>query len=134
MRIVLDTNILISALFFGGKPKTILDYIVDGKIIAFVSREIIEEYKEVVDRINILKNGSISIDLLLNLFTLINVVSDIKICRDKDDDKFINCAIDSKSLYVVSGDNDLLVIKRYKDITIISADDFLKQLNIYVMN
>ena len=58
MRIVLDTNILISALFFGGKPKTILDYIVDGKIIAFVSREIIEEYKEVVDRINILKNGS----------------------------------------------------------------------------
>ena len=36
--------------------------------------------------------------------------SDLKICRDPDDDKFINCAIDAKAIYIVSGDNDLLTI------------------------
>ena len=70
----------------------------------------------------------------MNLFTLINVVSDVNVCRDKDDDKFINCALDSKSLYIVSGDNDLLVIKNYQDIAIITAVDFINIINNHVMN
>ena len=45
-------------------------------------------------------------------------------CKDPDDDKFINCAIDSKSLYIVSGDNDLLVLGEYNNIKIITATQF----------
>ena len=53
--------------------------------------------------------------------------SNVKVCRDPDDDKFINCALDSKSLYIVSGDKDLLTIEKYEDIEIITAAEFCKR-------
>lgn len=49
------------------------------------------------------------------------------VSRDPEDDKFINCALDTKSLFIVSGDNDLLVLKKYKDIEIITAQEFCKK-------
>ena len=48
----------------------------------------------------------------------------LKICRDPDDDKFINCAIDAKAIYIVSGDNDLLTIKNFAGIEIVTAREF----------
>ena len=54
-------------------------------------------------------------------------VSDLKICRDPDDDKFINCAIDAKAIYIVSGDNDLLDIKNFAGIEIITAREFYEK-------
>ena len=51
-------------------------------------------------------------------------VSDLKICCDPDDDKFINCAIDVKAIYIVSGDNDLLAIKNFEGIEIVTAREF----------
>ena len=48
----------------------------------------------------------------------------VKISRDPDDDKFIECAKDAGALYIVSGDKDLLVIKQYENIRIITAKDF----------
>ena len=51
-------------------------------------------------------------------------VSDLQICRDPKDDKFINCAIDAKAIYIVSGDNDLLTIKNFAGIEIVTAREF----------
>ncbi len=53
--------------------------------------------------------------------------SHIKVCRDPDDDKFLECAKDSRAFYIVSGDKDLLVIKQYENIQIITAKDFYEQ-------
>ncbi|MBR6012692.1 MAG: putative toxin-antitoxin system toxin component, PIN family [Selenomonadaceae bacterium] len=58
------------------------------------------------------------------------IESNLKICRDPDDDKFINCAIDAKAIYIVSGDNDLLTIKNFAGIEIVTAREFYdKYLN-----
>ncbi len=50
--------------------------------------------------------------------------TNIEVCRDPDDDKFIECAVDAKALYIVSGDNDLLVIGEYENIQVITAKVF----------
>ena len=97
MKIVVDTNILISGVFFGGYPRRILTSIVDRKITACATIEII------------------------------NPVSNIEICRDPDDDKFLQCAKDSHALYIVSGDKDLLVIGKYEDIQIVTAKEFCEK-------
>ncbi len=55
---------------------------------------------------------------------MIETETEIKTCRDPDDDKFIECAVDAGALYIVSGDNDLLDIGQYNDIMIITAKEF----------
>ena len=55
---------------------------------------------------------------------IIETESEIDVCRDPDDNKFIECAVDAKALYIVSGDNDLLDIEEYDGIRIITAKEF----------
>lgn len=55
---------------------------------------------------------------------LIEPTSSTNICRDPDDNKFLNCAKDSDALYIVSGDEDLLILKEYGVTKIITAKDF----------
>ena len=49
----------------------------------------------------------------------------MELCRDPDDDKFIECADDAKCVYIVSGDKGLLSLKKYKDIEIVTVADFM---------
>ena len=53
--------------------------------------------------------------------------SHIEACRDPDDNKFIECAIDNRCIYIVSGDKDLLVLEQYEDIGILTVSEFLEQ-------
>ena len=127
MRIVIDTNVLISGLFFGGKPYKVLRAVINDEIEAAITDEIEYEYRRIVDealrKFKVTK-AKASLENCLCKLTRIDSVSDIKICRDPDDDKFINCAIDSKALYIVSGDKDLLTLKNVKDVDIITAAEF----------
>lgn len=127
MKIVVDTNVIISGIFFGGKPGEVVKAIVNSKVKACATKEILDEYIEIVERMILDKHGEMNPDLLtllINSFELINRKSRIKISRDPDDDKFIECAKDGKALYIVSGDNDLLVLKKYDNIKIITAKEF----------
>lgn len=55
MRIVIDTNVLISGVFFGGFPRKILSSVVSGKLIACATTDIINEYEEIVQEILVIK-------------------------------------------------------------------------------
>lgn len=131
MRIVIDTNVIASAIFFGGKPYQLLRYIMDGQVDVVASKEIVDEYEEIVLRLK-QKYPSISTRIplqeILGRFEIIRVTTDIHISRDPDDDKFISCAIDGKCLYIVSGDRDLLDIENYGDIEILTVVDFLNRI------
>lgn len=130
MKIVIDTNVLISGVFFGGFPRKILSSIVNREITACATSEIIDEYEEVVQEMIEQKAGHIDRGLLAPLIQTMEViepVSHIKVCRDPDDDKFLECAKDSCALYIVSGDKDLLVIEKYENIRIVTAKDFFEQ-------
>lgn len=130
MKIVVDTNVLISGVFFGGFPRKILSSIVGRKMTACATAEIINEYEEIVQEMIDRKQGHINRAILAPLISameIIEPVSHIKICRDPDDDKFLECAKDSHALYIVSGDKDLLVIKEYGQIQIVTAKDFCEK-------
>ena len=121
MKIIVDTNVVISGTFFKGKPRDIIIAIANNLFDVYASPEIIAEYKEIMDEMIERKQGTIDRNVLNYFISKLNIIetkSDVKICRDPDDNKFINCALDSKSLYIVSGDKDLLSIGKYKDIEI----------------
>lgn len=130
MKIVIDTNVLISGVFFGGFPRKILSSIIGRMFTACATVEIIDEYEEIIQEMIDRKQGHINKNILTPLIRameIIEPISDVKISRDPDDDKFINCAKDARALYIVSGDKDLLVLEQYENIQIITAKEFCEK-------
>ena len=130
MRIVVDTNVLISGVFFGGFPRKILRASVEGRVRACASMEILNEYQEIIREMVLRKQGNIDVSILNPLIRSMEIIepaSQIEICRDPDDDKFINCARDAHAMYIVSGDKDLLVIQQFENISIVTAKEFCER-------
>jgi len=130
MKIVIDTNVLISGVFFGGFPRKILVSIVNQKVTACATAEIINEYEEIIQEMIKRKQGHINKSILSPLIKTMEIIeptTHIEICRDPDDNKFLECAKDSCAIYIVSGDKDLLVINKYENIQIITAKDFCEK-------
>ncbi|MCI8642878.1 MAG: putative toxin-antitoxin system toxin component, PIN family [Lachnospiraceae bacterium] len=130
MKIVIDTNVLISGVFFGGFPRKILSAVVGKEITACATSEIINEYEEIIQEMINRKQGHINKSILsplIKTMEIIEPITQVEICRDPDDNKFLGCARDSHALYIVSGDKDLLVINEYEKIKIVTAKDFCEQ-------
>ena len=126
MKILIDTNILISALFFGKFPKEFLNEVLVKNFEICINDKILDEYEATIHK-KILKKkilDEVLYEKFLQDVRFFESVSDLKICRDPDDDKFLNCAIDAKAIYIVSGDNDLLTIKNFEGIEIVTAREF----------
>lgn len=127
MRIVIDTNVLASGVFFGGAPRLVLEAISSRNIDAFATSEILEEYHKTIDRLMVKYGGQFNAEGLSRFQMMINLVdvhTKVTVCLDPDDDKFLGCALDSRAVYVVSGDKDLLTLKNYEGIEIITAREF----------
>lgn len=127
MRILIDTNILISGLFFNGLPKKLLSEIDFEKFNVCVNSEIVSEYTDKINNKFSKAKYKIDENLRKKFFNNLHdfeIKSDLKVCRDPKDDKFINCAIDAKAIYIVSEDNDLLTIKNFAGIEIVTAREF----------
>ncbi len=127
MRIVVDTNVVISGVFFGGAPRQILNAIVTSEITACATTEIVEEYLDIIDEMIKRKQGRINKTLLHPLIHSLEMIEPntrVELSRDPDDDKFLGCAKDARALYIVSGDKDLLVLEQFENIEIITAREF----------
>jgi uncharacterized protein len=112
-----------------------LKLIEQNKIKLFITKEILNEIEQVIIRPKfydvILKSGlnyKMIIHKILSISNLIENKNKINICRDKKDNKFIECAVSSSADYLISRDNDLLSLKNYKNIKIIKTIEFLKIL------
>jgi putative PIN family toxin of toxin-antitoxin system len=130
MNIVIDTNVVISGTFFGGFPRKVLKAVVDKTLSAYATAEIADEYTEIVREMIDRKQGHLSKSVLtpfIHSLHLIETKTTVEVSRDPDDDKFIGCAIDSNSFYIVSGDKDLLVLEKYVGINIITAAEFCRR-------
>jgi putative PIN family toxin of toxin-antitoxin system len=130
-RVVLDTNILVSALLFKGDLARIVDLWKKGKIIPVLSRETFAEFEAVLEYPKFsLTRQEIKVIIeeeLLPYFEVIEITEDVEgICRDTADDKFIACAVSASADFIVTGDKDLLDMGKYKSVKIISASVLLK--------
>jgi uncharacterized protein len=133
VKVVLDTNVYISGIFFTGPPYKILQAWRDARIQIVVSLDILQEYQRVGEA---LANQFPDIDLQ-SFFELLTVNAEIvpsedlaePVCIDPDDDKFLACALTSGAEYIISGDKHLLRVSGYKGLKILSprrfVDDYL---------
>lgn len=129
MRIVIDTNVLISGIIFGGKPSKIIELLFGKKISVFASPEMVDEYKRIYGELGerYAKRTHNELNEIINSMNILPSHSHIEACRDPDDNKFIECAIDNRCIYIVSGDKDLLVLEQYEDIGILTVSEFWEQ-------
>jgi len=128
MKIVIDTNVIVSGIFFNGKPRELLRECFNGKYEIICTEEIFREYVETIEKLTERykqKAREEIIPILLNNVTIIENVYDGKYSRDPDDDKFINCAKSSGAKYVITGDKDLLILEEVEGIKLLTVADFL---------
>lgn len=132
MRIILDTNVLVSGIFWSGPPFKILELWRDKKVRLISSPEIIMEYHQVAVELAE-KFQTVTIEPLLSLIVAsseiyISPELPSQVCKDPDDDKFIACAIASRADFVISGDKKLLATSGYQGVKIIKPREFLKKM------
>ncbi len=132
MKIVIDTNVFISGIFWKGVPGKIVEHWLNDEFILLGTPNILSEYQTTLKRIG-KKLQSSSTELWINIITkkihLLSLpTSNIKFCRDPDDDKFIYCALAGNANYLVSGDNDILSLKSKISVNIVTPSELLKIL------
>jgi len=131
LKIIIDTNVLISGIFFTGPPYQILQSWRDGRFKLILSKEIFDEYRRVAERLS-WQFKSIDIRDILDLIAINAeffqpIIFSQNICADPDDEKFISCALSSNSKIIVTGDKHLLKITGYKGIEIITPKAFISK-------
>lgn len=128
MKAILDTNVLISGIFFSGVPSEILSAWRDERIELIVSPEILEEYRRVGEEME-KKFPGVEVTPFLELLAIEATMVEAKplseaVCTDPDDDKFLACALSSKAKVICSGDKALLKTSGYRGIEVLTPRNF----------
>lgn len=126
MRLVLDTNVVVSGLLWDGPPAKLIDAAQTGALELFTSRVLLAELTRILRRAKfarmIAASGASLDDLVLGYADLatLNVPAPIlpTVLHDPDDDHVLACAIAAQADLIVSGDTDLLTLKTFRDIPI----------------
>lgn len=126
-KVTLDTNIIISALIFGGNSKKIIEKLTKREFRAYTSPQLVSELIEVlVKKFNFSDEKIILLEAqIVTLFTVVYPTETIEAVRDHDDNRVLEVAVESDSKIIVTGDKDLLELKNYKGIKIISPKEFV---------
>ncbi len=126
-KVTIDTNVIISALIFGGNSKIIVEKLLKREFVAFTSIQLVSELVEtLLIKFNFTREMILKLDALIaSNFVVVYPTKRINVARDIDDNRVLEVAVTSNSKYIITGDKDLLVIKRYKNIDIISPKEFI---------
>ena len=129
MRVVFDTNIFISALLFPGcKAEDAMMRIVDGDDTLVISHEIIDEVLTVLARkfskdAEALSRVAVN---LANLGAIVRPVERLNVFEDEPDNRILECAVAGNAAAIVTGDKAMLMLKKHRNIRIITLREFLK--------
>ena len=136
MRVVIDTNILVSAFLWHGLPGELIELAGDKTIQPYTSRVLIEELTSVLTRKKLAKQvaatGLSAAEMISHFRRLVTVVSapalPQQVSRDPDDDAVLACALAARVDLIISGDADLLSLKTFQAIPIVTVAQALKQI------
>jgi putative PIN family toxin of toxin-antitoxin system len=130
-RVVLDTNILVSAILFGGKPRLILDDVIAGRIACFLSSEILDELNAVLQRPKFGFTAIQRLDIIDELRRTCEIIQPSSALSvqitDPDDRIILECAIDANADYIISGDTDLKRLHPFNGIQILAPALYLER-------
>jgi putative PIN family toxin of toxin-antitoxin system len=125
-RVVIDTNVIISGFFFGGKPLRILKLVLLRKVVWLNSPETAAELADKL--VKFTDDPELILEILEFTETFsVKILPEltVPVCRDPKDAKFLELALFGHAQYLISGDRDLLDLGVYKKIRILSPEDFL---------
>ncbi len=128
-KVILDTNLLISALIFGGKPEQVYNLVLEKQIIGVTSSILVAELTEILIKkfnFELVKTQQLE-RIIRKHFKIVYPNKIINILRDEDDNRVLEAASESKCSYIVTGDSDLLILKTFNQVKILTPDDFLKE-------
>jgi uncharacterized protein len=137
-RVVLDTNIVVSALFWKGTPRVVYDAALEKHYLMLTTEALAAELKRVLAYPKFaeqIAKRELEVDSVVGDYLAIAVAVlpgevPAEVIRDPKDRDVLACAIGGKADFIVSGDKDLLVLSQYENIPILSADQFLEQLSL----
>ena len=130
-KVVMDTNVFVSGVFFSGPPYQILKAWQSGEFELVVSQEILDEYRR-IGEVLAEEHPNIDLNPILNFviqYAKVYKPATLKgpVCEDPDDDKFFACALASGSEVIVSGDKHLLRASGYQGIQVLKPREFMDQ-------
>lgn len=128
VRVVLDSNIFISAYVFGGKPEEILKLIIAEQIQGITSQVLISEFLGVLrKKFGVSQNQILEIQSeIQDSFEVVWPVETFSIIRDTEDNRILEAAVEGKCDYIITGDDDLLRVGSFRRIKIVTPDQFLR--------
>lgn len=129
-RIVLDTNAIVSGVGWSGPPATILDAALDGRLVLVTSPPLLAELRRVLGYPKLAKivaDAQQLADLVEASSVLVLPTRVLAVVRDETDNRVLEAAAEGAD-YIVSGDNDLLSLRSFQDIPIMSPADFVERV------
>jgi len=133
VRVVIDTNVLISAIFWTGGPKQLLNKVRHGKILFITSQTLLNELKEVLVRKD--KPFGLSeeevdrvVSAVREVAEIVHTSSRVERCKHQNDNRVLECAVDGGAEYIITGDSDLLELKSFRKVKIIAVREFLMEV------
>lgn len=129
-RVLLDTNILVSAIVFGGKPGKALNLTLDGAFKVVTSVVLWAELVDVINKKFPLSQQDLALfqKQALKTFEVVHPKLAIDILHDSADNRVLEAAVEGRCDFIVTGDKELLTQHSYKKIKILTCDEFLKLL------
>lgn len=127
VKVVLDTNISVSSLIFGGKPQQIENLILEKEVIGITSLSLLAELIDVLTKkfhFNEFRLKQAEKKIKKN-FTLVQPTSAFKILKDDSDNRVLEAAVEGKCDFIVTGDKELLELKEFKGIKIVTPAELL---------
>ncbi len=129
---LLDTNIIISAFGWEGKPKEIFRKITDGKVRLITSNAQLDEIKRVVQypRLHLTEDQQKNISASISeLADIVHTTGEVDlIADDPSDNMILETALKGNAKFIISGDEHLLKVKAFKGIKIVTATEYLSRL------
>ena len=134
LRVVLDTNVLVSAFILKGRPSGLVEFWRSGRITPVLSRETFDEFRSVLEysKFSLSKSeirGILQQEILLFFEAVERVDPVAGVCRDPDDDKFLACAVSARVAFLVSRDKDLCSLRKFGPVRILTPDQLLAMLD-----
>jgi hypothetical protein len=137
MRLVLDTNVVLSALLWGGTPYRLLQLSIEGEVKLFTSPLLAAELREILARphlaAKLLEKGTTADAVTALYMEFARSVSPLSVPRvvpdDPDDDHVIACAVAARVDVIVSGDKHLLNLREYQGIRMVTAAQAVKLIS-----
>lgn len=129
-KVVIDTNVFISAFGWDGKPEAVLNLMEQRKVVNCITNDIYSELQRVVAYPKLKFSTTLQVNILEFVFSWSRFVQPKEavtvIIDDPDDDKFLSCAVAANASFIISGDPHLLGLGSYHDIPILTPAQFLE--------